>query len=152
MQASRRESRTSTKEPARRKQRNGDGRKLTDSGWIFNAVLWTAPAEFLTMPLNWPQPAEVCFLPWSPVSNAPRAENGTPLPSMSPPDDGRATWKTARSAASRTCCASSTTTRRRNSSSPPSWNERDGNSVKVQFEKRAVSGHRFSDAAKEPQF
>ena len=62
--------------------------------------------------------------PWSPVSNALRAENGTRLPWMSRPGAGRAMWKTARSAASPTSCEWSTTPRRRSSLLLPSWNRR----------------------------
>jgi hypothetical protein len=67
-----------------------------------------------------------CMLgpPWNPASSARPAENGIRLPWTNPPDAARATWKTARFAASRTCCASSLTTRRRNSSSLLSWSEK----------------------------
>jgi hypothetical protein len=66
---------------------------------------------------------------WNPVSNAHPAENGTRPRSTNPPDAARVTWKTARSAASRTSCAWSTTHRRRNSSSPLSWNRRAASGI-----------------------
>lgn len=58
----------------------------------------------------------------NPAFNAPLAENGTKPPSMNPPDDDRATWKTARFAASPMSCALNTILRRKNSLSPQNWN------------------------------
>jgi len=60
---------------------------------------------------------------WNPVSNARPAESGTQLRWTNLPDDARAMWKTARSAASRMCCGLSTTIRHRNFSLPRNWSE-----------------------------
>src|SRR5439155_3182401 len=58
---------------------------------------------------------------WKQVSNVQDAGSGTPQLSTRPREVGRATWKTARSAASRMCCVLSTMPRRTSSSSRPNW-------------------------------
>lgn len=60
---------------------------------------------------------------WNPVSNARVAASGMSPRWMSPPEAGKATWKTARFAANQMRCGLNTILRRRNSSSQRRWSD-----------------------------